>query len=67
MNNKKEIDRSLTKCFSKSLYLLNIINLNVAQDYFDKKYTPEWSRRRKIIVYGVVFLFGLSVLKLLSR
>ena len=67
MNNKKEIDGVLTKWFSKSLHFLNVINLNVAQDYFDKKYTPEWSRRRKIIVYGVVFLFGLSILKLLSR
>ena len=67
MNKKKELDIILTKWFSKILYFINIVNLNTAQNYFDKKYTPEWSRRRKIIFYGVLLSFGLAVIKLLSR
>lgn len=67
MSKKNEIDRLLTNYVSKLFYFLNIFNLNAANNYFDKKYTPHWSRRRKIIVYGVLFLFGLSVIKLVSR
>lgn len=65
--NKNEIDRILTSGVSKILYFLNVFNLNAANNYFDKKYTPHWSRRRKIIIYGVLFLFGLFVIKLASR
>lgn len=65
--NKNEIDRILTNGVSKILYFLNVFNLNAANNYFDKKYTPHWSRRRKIIIYGVLFLFGLFVIKLASR
>lgn len=65
--NKNEIDRILTNGVSKILYFLNAFNLNAANNYFDKKYTPHWSRRKKIIIYGVLFLFGLFVIKLASR
>lgn len=65
--NKNEIDRILTNGVSKILYFLNVFNLNAANNYFDRKYTPHWSRRRKIIIYGVLFLFGLFVIKMASR
>lgn len=34
---------------------------------FEKRCIPKWSRRRKLIAYGVAFLFGLLALKSLSR
>lgn len=64
---KKRMDNILTRYTSYLFKIMGFISLNFIHNWFDKKFTPTWSRRKKIIVYGILLFTGIQILKHLSN